>query len=168
MNPIVPVMMAVGAIIFFTGLSALIRVNFKKTKTINFFGKAYGLWRFIVTTILSGVALIMVSIYLNKLFPPDIEVIVEDHSIALSSNLRYELSSILPVDGNNEKMMSAINRFQKEYQDALLKGEKNTMELLILEMSFLIRTELERQNHPYHQIGSEVERIMRFLKQKSD
>ncbi|MBX3628964.1 MAG: hypothetical protein KF908_03440 [Nitrosomonas sp.] len=168
MNPIVPVMMAVGAVIFFTGLSALIHLNFKKTKTINFFGKAYSPWRFIVTTILSGVGLIMVSIYLNKLFPPDIEVIAERHSITLSSNLRYELSSILPANGNNEKIMSAINRFQKEYQDALSKGEKNTMELLILEMSFLIRTELEKQNYPSHRIGSEVERVMQFLKQKPD
>ncbi|MBX3641231.1 MAG: hypothetical protein KF888_12180 [Nitrosomonas sp.] len=65
-------------------------------------------------------------------------------------------------------MMNAINRFQKEYQDALSKGEKNTMELLILEMSFLIRTELEKQNYPSHRIGSEVERVMQFLKQKPD
>ncbi len=168
MNPIVPVMMAVGAIIFFTGLSALIRLNFKKTTTINFFGKVYGPWRFIVITIFSGVALIMVSTHLNKLFPPEVEATQEAHSIVLSSNLRYELSSIFPADGNNEKMINAISRFQKEYQGALSKGEKNTMELLILEMSFLIRTELQKQNYPSHQIGSEVERIMRFLKQKSD
>jgi hypothetical protein len=167
-NPIVPVTMASGAIIFFFGLSVLIRLNFKKTKTIIFLGKTYGIWRFILTTILSGVVLVMSSIYLNKLFPPDIQVIADEASINLSSNLKYELSSILPTDGSNTKMMDAINRFQKEYQDAISKGDKNTMELLVLEMSFLIRTELEKQNHPYHQIGSEVERIMRFLKQKPD
>ncbi|MCC6921544.1 MAG: hypothetical protein IT525_00535 [Nitrosomonas sp.] len=168
MNPIVPFIMAVGAIIFFIGLSALIRLNFKKTKTIHFFGRTYGIWRFILTTILSGVVLIMSSIHLNKLFPLDTQIITNETPVNLSSNLKYELSSILQTDENNTKMMDAINRFQKEYQEAISKGDKNTMELLVLEMSFLIRTELEKQNYPYHQIGSEVERIMRFLKQKSD
>lgn len=168
MNPIVPFIMAVGAIIFFIGLSVLIRLNFKKTKTINFFGKTYGTWRFILTTILSGVVFIMSSIYLNKLFPPDTQIAMDGAPVNLSSNLKYELSSILPADGNNTKIMDAINRFQKEYQNAISKGDQNTMELLVLEMSFLIRTELEKQDYPYHQIGSEVERIMRFLKQKPD
>lgn len=168
MNPIVPFIMAVGAIIFFTGLSVLIRLNFKKTKTIHFFGKTYGIWWFILTTILSGVVFIMSSIYLNKLFPPDTQTVTNETPVNLSSNLKYELSSILPTDGNNTRIMDAINRFQKEYQDAVSKGDKNTMELLVLEMSFLIKTELEKQNYPYHQIGSEVERIMKFLKQKPD
>ncbi len=168
MNPIVPIVMAGGAIVFFTGLSVLIRLNFKKTKTINFFGKTYGTWRFILTTVLSGIVLIMSAIYLHKFFPPDAPVIADEAPINLSSNLKYELSSILPTDGNNTKMMDAINRFQKEYQDAISKDDKKTMELLVLEMSFLIRTELEKQNYPYHQIGSEVERVMRFLKQKPD
>ncbi|MDC8445025.1 MAG: hypothetical protein LV471_03750 [Nitrosomonas sp.] len=168
MNPIVPFIMAVGAIIFFIGLSVLIRLNFKKTKTIDFFGKTYVTWRFILTTVLSGVVFIMSSIYLNKLFPPDTQIVMDGAPVNLSSNLKYELSSILPTDGNNTKIMDAINRFQKEYQNAISKGDQKTMELLVLEMSFLIRTELEKQSYPYHQIGSEVERIMRFLKQKPD
>jgi len=160
--------MAFGAILFFIGLSILIRLGFKKTNTVKFFGKEYGLWRFVFTTILSGVGLIMVSIYIQKLFPPESETVIEQSPVIISSNLKYELSSILPNDQNNTKMMNAIDRFQKEYQDAAAKGERNTMELLILEMSFLIRTELEKQDYPYHQIGSETERIMQFLKQKPD
>jgi len=160
--------MALGAILFIIGLSVLIRFNIKKTKTINFFGKTYGLGRFILTTILSGVVLIMIAIQIQKLFPLEPESTVDEAPVAISSNLKYELSSILGIDESNTSMMNAINRFQKEYQDAAAKGDRKTMELLILEMSFLIRTELEKQDYPYHQIGSEVERIMQFLKQRTD
>ena len=168
MNPIVPVIMAIGAILFVIGLTVLIRFNIKKNKTIKFFGKTYGRRRFIFTTILSGVALIMISIQVQKLFPAEFEVMVDETPVALSSNLKYELDSILGDDENNTRMKKAIDRFQKEYQDAVARGDRNTMELLILEMSFLIRTELEKQDYPYHQIGSEVERIMQFLKQGSN
>lgn len=164
MNPIVPILMAFGAILFFVGLSAQIK-SFKKTKTIKLFGREYSLWRFVLTTITSGIALIMVSVYVQKLSPPEPVITVEKPKVTLSSNLKYELASILPGDENNTRMMNAINRFQKEYQDALEKGDKKTMELLVLEMSFLVRSELEKQDYPAHQIGSEVERIMRFLKQ---
>lgn len=168
MNPIVPVIMAIGILSFAIGLVVLIRLNFNKSKTIRFFGKTYGRGRFIFTTILSGVVLIMISINIQKLFPVDTDSVVDEIPVAVSSNLRYELSSVLPVDEENPRLMNAINRFQKEYQAAVSSGDRNTMELLILEMAFLIRTELEKNNHPPHQIGSEVERIMKFLKQKPD
>lgn len=165
MNPIVPVIMAIGAILFVIGLIVLVRFNIKKTKSIKFFGKTYGRGRFVFTTILSGVLLIMISVQIQKLFPPESVVMAEEAPVTLSSNLKYELNSILGIDESNPKMMKAIERFQKEYQDAVARGDRNTMELLILEMSFLIRTELEKQDYPYHQIGSEVERVMQFLKQ---
>ncbi len=167
MNPIVPIIMAVGAILFFLGLSLLIRVRFKKTKTIRFFRKEYGLWRTIFTAITSGVALIMVSVYIQKFYPVE-TIKTEETQLAISSNLKYELESILPDDEDDSKIMRAINRFQKEYPEAVKNGDKNTTELLILEMAFLIRTELENQGHPSHQVGSEVERIMHFLKQNPD
>ncbi|MCB1949371.1 hypothetical protein [Nitrosomonas sp.] len=168
MNPIVPIIMAVGAILFFVGLAVLIRRGFKKSTTVRFFRKEYGFGRFVTSTIVSGVALIMASIYIQKLFP--VESVQADTSqvATISSNLKYELSSILHGDEGNTRMIRAINRFQKEYQEALVNGDKNTTELLILEMAFLIRTELENQNYPSHQIGSEVERIMNFLKRKPD
>jgi len=160
--------MAIGAILFVIGLTVLVRFNIKKTKSIKFFGKTYGRGRFVFTTILSGVFLIMISVQIPKLFPPEPVVMAEAAPVTLSSNLKYELNSILGIDESNPKMMKAIERFQKEYQDAVARGDRNTMELLILEMSFLIRTELEKQDYPYHQIGSEVERIMQFLKQRTD
>jgi len=160
--------MAVGAILFVIGLTVLVRFNIKKTKSIKFFGKTYGRGRFVFTTILSGVCLIMISVQIQKLFPPEPVVMAEEAPVTLSSNLKYELNSILGIDESNPKLMKAIERFQKEYQDAVAGGDRKTMELLILEMSFLIRTELEKQDYPYHQIGSEVERIMQFLKQRTD
>ncbi|MCP5246282.1 MAG: hypothetical protein H6937_10220 [Burkholderiales bacterium] len=168
MNPIVPFIMAIGAILFIIGLSVLIRRGFKYSTTVKFFRKEYRFGRFVFTSIISGIALIMVSINIQKLSPVETIQAQEAPTVVLSSNLKYELASILERDENNTKMMNAIDRFQKEYQHALQKGDKNTMELLILEMAFLIRTELENKNYPSHQIGSEVERIMRFLKQKPD
>ncbi|SEM81149.1 hypothetical protein [Nitrosomonas marina] len=168
MNPIVPIIMTAGAILFFIGLAALIRRGFKKSKTIRFFRKEYGFGRFVATVIVSGVTLIMTSIYIQKLFPVESIQTNTDQVAIISSNLKYELSTILPSEENNTSMTRAINRFQKEYQEALENGDKKTTELLILEMAFLIRTELENQNYPSHQIGSEVERIMNFLKRKPD
>lgn len=165
MNPIVPILMTFGAILFFVGLSVQIR-SFKKTRTIKFFGKEYGLWRIVLTTITSGVALIMISVYIQKILPPEPEMAIEKPQVTLSSNLKYELTSILPSDENNTRMMNAINRFQDEYHEALEEDDKKTMELLAMEMAFLVREKLEKQDYPSHQINSEVDRIMHFLKQK--
>ena len=138
MNPIVPFIMAVGAILFIVGISVLTRHGFKKSVTVKFFRKEYGFRRFVFATITSGIAIIMVSIYIQKLFPVEaFQDEVKAPLATLSSNLKYELESILSHDESNTKMMNAIDRFQKEYQQALEKGDKNTMELLILEMESL-------------------------------
>ena len=61
--------------------------------------------------------------------------------------------------------MTAINRFQTEYQAASQKGDKNTMDLLALEIAYRIRTELEKREIPANRIEREVERILAILKQ---
>jgi len=159
--------MAIGAILFFIGLAALVRQGFKKNTTIRVLKKEFGAGRFVTTTIVTGVAVIMAAVNIQKLFPAE-SVQTKITQPALSSNLKYELEAILPSNESNSKITKAINRFQREYHEALEKGDKNTTELLVLEMAFLIRTELENQDYPTHQIGSEVDRIMNFLKQKSD
>ncbi len=159
--------MATGAILFFIGLAVLVGQGFKKNATIRFLEKEYRLGRFVTAATVAGITFIMVAVYIQKLFPTE----TAQTKIAqptISSNLKYELEAILPSDESNTKITKAINRFQKEYHNALENDDKNTSELLVLEMAFLIRAELEKQNYPSHQIGSEVERIMIFLKQKSD
>jgi hypothetical protein len=84
----------------------------------------------------------------------------------ISGNLKYELESILSSSNlNNDAMMSAINRFQMEYQEASQRGDENTMDLLVLEIAYRIRTELQNRNYPESQIEREVERITVILKQ---
>ena len=61
--------------------------------------------------------------------------------------------------------MAAISRFQTEYQMALQKGDKNTMDLLALEIAYRIRMELEKQEIPASRIERDVERILTILKQ---
>ena len=81
--------------------------------------------------------------------------------------MKYELEaalSIMNIDKN--AMMPAINRFQLEYQEALQREDKNTMDLLILEIAYRIRTELMNQNYPENQIEREVEKIVNLLKQQ--
>ncbi|PTN10741.1 hypothetical protein [Nitrosomonas aestuarii] len=169
MNPIVPIIMAFGAVLFLVGVIVLARLTVKKTKTIKFFGKEYRLWRFVFTTTSSGMALIMLSIYTHKLLPPEsIQSESTQAVIGVSSNLRYELETILPNDQNNARMLNTITRFQKEYQEALQNKDKITLDILTMEMTQIIELELEKQEHPSHQISSEINRIMRFLKQKPD
>ncbi|GJL74368.1 hypothetical protein [Nitrosomonas sp.] len=169
MNPIVPVIMTFGVVSFIVGITVLARLSIKRTKTIKFFGKEYRLWRFVFTTISSGIALIMVSIYTHKLLPPEpMQAETTQADLDISSNLRYELETILPNDQNNARMLNAINRFQKEYQKALQNKDKITLDILTMEMAQIIEFELEKQDYPSHQISSEVNRIMRFLKQKPD
>ncbi len=169
MNPIVPIIMTFGVVSFIVGITVLARLSIKKTKTIKFFGKEYRLWRFVFTTISSGIALIMLSIYTHKLLPPETtQMETTQADLDISSNLRYELETILPNDQNNTRMLNAIHRFQKEYQEALQNKDKITLDILTMEMTQIIELELEKQDYPSHQISSEVNRIMHFLKQKPD
>lgn len=166
MHPIVPIIMALGAILFLVGIAVQARLGVKRINTIKLRGKEYKVWLFVVTTVVAGVALIMLSVLIPKYMPYQPESASNSAQPVLSSNLKYELDSVLSSTNlNNDAMMNAISRFQVEYQEASQKNEKNTMDLLILEMAYRIRTELQKRNHPENQIEREVERIIGILKQ---
>lgn len=167
MHPIVPAIMALGAILFLVGIIVFARLGLQRISIVKLLGKEYKLWRFVVATVGSGVALIMLSVLIQKHIPYQPESDPQSLQPVLSSNLKYELESILSrMDIDKDTMMVAINRFQVEYQEASQRGDKNTMDLLILEMAYRIRTELKNQNYPENQIEREVERIIGLLKQK--
>ena len=169
MHPIVPIIMALGAILFFVGIIVFAWHGMQRINSVRLLGKEYKLWHFVLATVGPGVALIMLSVLIQKYIPYQPEQDSKSSQPMISSNLKYELESILSsMDINNNTMMTAINRFQVEYQEALHRGDKNTMDLLILEMAYRIRTELKNQNYPENQIEREVERILGFLKQKTN
>ena len=166
MHPIVPIIMAIGAILFFVGITVLARFGLQRINIVKLRGKEYKLWKIVVVTTGSGVALIMISVLIPKYITYQPEPDPQAHQSVLSSNLKYELESILSrLNLNNENMMAAINRFQVEYQEAEQRGDINTMDLLILEFTYRIRSELQNRNHPENQIEREVERMTSVLKQ---
>ena len=166
MHPIVPIIMALGVILFLVGIAVQTRFGFQHINTIKLRGKEYKLWYFVATTVIAGVALIMLSVLIPKYMPYQPDSAPQSSQPVLSSNLKYELdSSLSSIDLNNDTMMSAISRFQVEYQEASQRSEKNTMDLLILEIAYRIRTELQNQNYPENQIERAVEKIIGILKQ---
>ncbi len=166
MHPIVPIVMALGAILFLVGIAVQIRLGSQRINIIKLRGKEYKVWFFVVITVVTGVALIMLSVLIPKYMPYQPDSASQSSQPVLSSNLKYELDSALSsMDLNNDTMMNAISRFQVEYQEASQRGEKNTMDLLILEMAYRIRTELQKKDYPENKIEREVERIIGILKQ---
>ena len=166
MHPIVPIIMALGAILFLVGITVQARLGVQRIHTIKLRGKEYKVWFFVATTAIAGVALIMISVLIPKYMPYQPESASNSVQPVLSSNLKYELNSVLSsMNLNDDAMMNTISRFQVEYQEASQRNEKNTMDLLILEMAYRIRTELQNRNHPENQIEREVERIIGILKQ---
>lgn len=169
MHPIIPTIMSLGALSFLLGIFVQAWFGSKKIKAFRLFGKEYKIWKFVLISVGSGIALIMISVHLPKHLPYEPEPDPYAQQTAISGNLKFELQSLLSkIDANNDTLMPAISRFQREYQTAMQKGDKNTMDLLILEMAFIIRTELKKQNHPESEVEREVERIMGFLKQKPE
>lgn len=165
MHPLVPVFMALGAILFLIGIIVQAWFGVKRINVIKLRGKEYKLWQFVVITTGSGVALFMVSVLMPKYVPyqPEQAPVAQP---AIPGNLKYELDSILSsLNLNNDAMTAAINRFQSEYQAASQKGDKNTMDLLALEIAFRIRTELQNREVAESRIEREVERIVGILKQ---
>lgn len=166
MHPIVPIVMAAGAILFLTGIFVQARFGAKRITVIKLRGKEYKLWQFVTATIGLGVALIVVSVLIPKYVAYQPETSPQASQAGISGNLKYELDAILTsLKINHNTMMDKINRFQSEYQEAAKRGEKNNMDLLALEMAYRIRTELQNQGHPETQIEREVERIIGILKQ---
>lgn len=165
MHPIVPVIMALGAILFFVGIAVQTWFGVRRINIVKLRGKDYKLWRIVLTIIGSGMALIMISVLIPKYMPYQPEAPQSTQPV-ISGNLKYELESILSSSNlNNDAMMNAINRFQMEYQEASQRGDENTMDLLVLEIAYRIRTELQNRNYPESQIEREVERITVILKQ---
>lgn len=167
MNPIVPTIMALGAALFLVGIIVFARQGILRVNKVKLRGKEYKLWHFVVVTVGSGVALIMASVLIQKHVPYQPETDPRSSQAVIPGNLKYELESILSsIQIDKEAMMAAINRFQVEYQEASQRGDKNTMDLLILEMAYRVRTELQNKNYPENQIEREVERIVNLLKQQ--
>ena len=166
MHPIVPVIMALGAILFFVGIAVQAWFGVRRINIVKLRGKDYKLWRIVVATVGLGVALIMISVLMPKYMPYQPEGASKSTQPVISSNLKYELDSILSSSNlNNDAMMNAINRFQVEYQEASQRGDKNTMDLLVVEIAYRIRTEVQNPSYLESQIDREVERITVILKQ---
>ncbi|MGV8711727.1 MAG: hypothetical protein ACWA6R_04185 [Nitrosomonas sp.] len=166
MHPIVPIIMTLGATLFFVGIAVQARMGIRRINIIKLRGKEYKLWKFVGTMVGSGVALIMISVLIPKYISYQPEPDSQANQSLLSSNLKYELeSTISRLNLNNEIMTTALKRFQLEYQEAAQRGDQNTMDLLILEFAYRIRNELQNQNYPENQIEREVERITSILKQ---
>ncbi|PSJ16688.1 hypothetical protein [Nitrosomonas supralitoralis] len=166
MHPIVPIIMTLGIILFFAGIIAQVWLGFRRINRIKLRGKEYQRWRIVFTAVGSGIALIMLSAMLPKYITYEPAQDQKSMQPAISGSLKYELESILfSLNLNDEAIMNALSRFQREYQEASLRNDKNTMDLLILEIAYRIRTELQKRDHPAQQIEHEVENIMNILKQ---
>ena len=66
MHSIVPIIMLLGGIAFFTGVFVLARFGLQQIKQVKFFGKEYKLGRFTAATVGSGILLILLSIIIHK------------------------------------------------------------------------------------------------------
>ena len=166
MHPLVPIIMALGAILFLIGIIVQAWFGVKRTSVIKLRGKEYKIWQFVAITVGSGVALFMLSVLLPKYMPYEPEKGSQLAQPTLPGNLKYELDSILAsLNIKNDIMLNAIDRFQVEYQAASQKGDKNTMDLLALEIAYRIRTELQNLGHAESRIERDVEGILGILKQ---
>ncbi|MDP1557666.1 MAG: hypothetical protein Q8K59_02215 [Nitrosomonas sp.] len=163
MHSIVPIIMALGAIAFFTGLFVLGRFGMQQAKEVKILGKEYKLWLFTITTIGSGVFLIMLSVLIHQHVPytPD----TDQTQLHQAGKSDFELELILSGI-KSDAMTSYLKQFQQEYQNASRNGDKSTTELLLLELQFRLRSELEEQGYDPVQIEKEVSRVMALLQPK--
>jgi hypothetical protein len=160
--------MALGVILFFVGIVAQTWLGFRRINRIKLRGKEYQRWHFVFVTVGSGVALIMLSVMLPKYIPYEPTQDQKSMQPALSGNLKFELESILfSLNLNEDAILKAITRFQTEYQEASQRNDKSTMDLLILEIAYRIRTELQNRDYPEQQIEREVEKITNVLRQST-
>ncbi len=168
MHPMVPIIMALGAILFLVGIIIQARFGIKRINTIRLRNKEYRVWQFVAVMVGSGIGLIMISVILPKHIVYQPEPASLSLQPLLSSNLKYELDSILASTSlNSEAMVNAIDRFQIEYQEASQRNDKNTMDLLILEFTYRVRAEMQNRDYSESQIEREIERITNILKQST-
>ncbi len=162
MHPIVPIIMAIGAISFLVGLFFLARLGMQRIKEINVFGKVYTLWRFSLASIGSGFALIMLSVLIHQNVPYTPASDVTQAEFTQSGVSDYELGLILgSIDRN--LIDNYIAQFQKEYYNALVTGDKTTAELLLLELKYNMRTELEKHGIDPSQIEEKINHVVLLL-----
>ena len=162
MHPIVPIIMAVGAISFFIGLFFLARLGMQRIKIINVFGKTYSLWRFTSITIGSGVGLIMLSVIIHQNVPYTPASDVTQAEFTRPNVSDYELGLILEnIDRN--LIDNYLKQFQKDYYIALSNNDKSTAGLLLLELKYNLRTELEKNDVEPFQIEEKIERVVSLL-----
>ena len=165
MHSIVPIIMLLGGIAFFTGVFVLAKFGLQQIKQVKFFGKEYKLGRFTVATVGSGILLILLSIIIHKSVPYTPETAAQQNLPAQNARSDFEQELALS-DITSDAMVSYVKNFQQEYQTALEEGNETTVELLRLELQFRLRTELENQGLEGSQLEQEVNRIMARLPQK--
>lgn len=163
MHSIVPIIMALGAIAFFTGLFVLGKFGMQQIKEVNILEKKYKLWRFTSATIGSGVLLIMLSVLIHKHVPyaPD----TDQTQIYQTGKSDFELELILSGI-KSDAMATYLKQFQREYREALRNGDKTTTELLLMELQFRLRSEFEAQGFVPTQVEKEISRVMGLLQHK--
>lgn len=167
MHSIVPIIMAVGAISFFIGLFFLARLGMQRIKEIDFFGKTYSLRRFTTITIGSGVVLIMLSVLIHQNVPYTPASDVTQAQFTQSGVSEYELGLILEnIDRN--LIDNYVKQFQKEYYTALSNDDKSTAGLLLLELKYNLRTELEKHGTEPSQIEEKINRVVTLLHAQQD
>ncbi len=165
MYTIVPIIMAIGVLVFSAGIIIYVRLGYNQIKSINVLGKEYTLGRFVITTIGSGILLIMLSIMINNVVPYTAEP--ESQSVLPSSAVKsdFELELMLS-DIKSDSMTAYVQQFQQEYQEALQRGDDSTIGLLRMEFTYRIRTELEDQGYEASRLEQEVQRIIERLPQQ--
>lgn len=167
MHSIVPIIMAVGAISFFIGLFFLARLGMQRIKEINLFGKTYSLWRFTTITIGSGAGLIMLSVLIHQNVPYTPASDVTQAQFTQAGVSEYELGLILEnIDRN--LIDNYVKQFQKEYYTALANDDKSTAGLLLLELKYNLRTELEKHGTAPSQIEEKINRVVTLLHAQQD
>ena len=164
MHSIVPIIMLLGAIVFFGGVFVFARFGLQQIKQVKFFGKEFKLWRFTTATVGSGILLILLSIIIHKSIPYTPETSAQQTLPAQSARSDFEQELALS-DITDDAMVAYVKNFQQEYRTALEEGDETTVELLRLELQFRLRTELENQGLEGNQLDQEINRIMARLPQ---
>lgn len=166
MHSMVPIIMLLGGIAFFTGIFVFARFGLQQIKQVKFFGKEYKLWRFTTATVGSGILLIMLSIIIHKSIPYTPESSKQQTLPAQNAKSEFEQELTLS-DITSKAMVAYVKNFQQEYQTALEEDDETTMGLLRMELQFRLRTELENQGLEGNQLERELNRIMARLPQNS-
>ena len=167
MHTIVPIIMAIGAISFLIGIFFLARLGMQRIKEFNFFGKTYSLWRFTTVTIASGAGLIILSVLIHQNVPYTSASDVTQEQFTQQGVSEYELGLILDnIDTN--LIDNYVKQFQKEYYTAVSNNDKSTAGLLLLELKYNLRTELEKHGTEPSQIEEKINRVVTLLQAQQD